>query len=240
MPYSLLDRARPHLNHHAHPLAACLALSATLWFATGCSALEPAEPVTPMAFPISLSIRGGGDPIEGARVSENHSLLGATGATGVLELALDGAEGETASLTVQCPDGFASPPQPLRVGLRHLAAGSPAPRFEIECIELVHTLVAGVRAENGARLPIVHLNQVVGHTDDFGVGHVQLEASDDQPITLTLDTHARPDLLPQNPTLTFMAPPNDALVLLEQKFSVKKAPPVKRRPAPMPTRVGAS
>jgi hypothetical protein len=140
---------------------------------------------------------------------------------------------------VKCPDGFASPQRPLAVGLRRLAPGSPQPRFEAECVPLLHSIVAGVRTENAASLPILHLNQVVGHTDELGVGHVLLEASEHQQITLTLDTREHPNVLPQSPALTFVAPEREALVLLEQKFTVKKPPPPPRKRAPpRPTRIG--
>jgi hypothetical protein len=205
----------------------------------GCSVLEPPPSPPPVSFPVTVAVHGGADPLAGVQVIEGDSVLGTTDATGLLNLTLSGAEGDTATLRLDCPDGFASPPQPLAVGLRLLAPGSPAPRFDVDCVELVHTVVAGVRSENGPDLPIIHLNQVIGLTDSHGVGHVLLETTDDQPITLTLDTRQRPDLLPQSPTLTFVAPATDALVLLEQKFAIKKAPPVRRKAVSLPTRIGS-
>jgi hypothetical protein len=206
---------------------------------TGCSVLEPPPSPPPVSFPVTVAVQGGGDPLASVQVIEGDNVLGTTDASGLLNLTLSGTEGDTATLRLHCPDGFASPAQALGVGLRLLAPGSPAPRFDVDCVELVHTVVAGVRSENGPGLPIVHLNQVIGITDALGIGHVLIEATNDQPITLTLDTRQRPDLLPQSPTLTFVAPDTDALVLLEQKFAIKKAPPVRRKAVILPTRIGS-
>jgi hypothetical protein len=112
-----------------------------------------------------------------------------------------------------------------------MTAGSPEPRFEVECVSLVHTIVVGLRAEHGANLPILRLNQVVGKTSVEGVAHVALEAAPNEQVTLTLDTSEAPSLLPQNPTLSFVTKDRDELVLLEQKFTVKKKPVV-RAPRP--------
>jgi hypothetical protein len=203
-----------------------------------CSALDPSPPESGPTFPVILSVkRDAANPVPGAGIFEGSNLLGTTDATGTVQLALSGVEGGSASLNVKCPDGFASPQLPLRVGLRRLAPNSPAPRFNSECVPLVHSIVAAVRTENGPNLPISFLNQVVGHTDELGVGHVLLETAPRQPITLTLDTREHPNLSPQNPALTFMAPEREALVLLEQKFMVKKVKAPRPRQAPRPTRI---
>jgi hypothetical protein len=85
--------------------------------------------------------------------------------------------------------------------------------------------VVGVRAENGAHLPILRLKSVVGQTDEQGIAHVLLEASSNERIALTLDTSKSPALLPQNPTLDFTTRDADELVLVSQKFTVKQAAP---------------
>lgn len=205
---------------------------------TACSALDPSPPELSPTFPVLLTVqRDAASPLAGAQILDGAYPLGTTDATGTVHLELSGVEGGSVALTVKCPDAFASPQRPLTVGLRRLAPGSPAPRFNTECVPLVHSVVAAVRAENGPHLPISFLNQVVGHTDELGVGHVLLEASGHQPITLTLDTREHPNVLPQNPALTFMAPEHEALVLLEQKFTVKKLKAPRQRGRPRPTRI---
>jgi hypothetical protein len=207
---------------------------------SACSALDPSAAPPAATFPVLLTVQhDGATPVAGVQVLEAGHLIGTTDATGSVPLELSGVEGGSASLALKCPDGFASPQKPLEVGLRRLAPGSPPPRFNSECVPLVHSIVAAVLAENGPNLPISFLNQVIGHTNELGVGHVLLEASEHQQITLTLDTRAQPHVLPQNPALTFVAPEHDALVLLEQDFTVKKAKARARGPSrPRPTRIG--
>lgn len=204
-----------------------------------CSVLDPSNPLPEATFPVLLTVqRDGATPVAGAQVLEGGHVIGTTDATGSVPLQLSGVEGGTATLSLRCPDGFASPPRPLDVGLRRLGPGSPPPRFNSECVPLVHSIVAAVRAENGPNMPISFLNQVVGHTDQLGVGHILLEATNHQQITLTLDTRDHPHVLPQNPALTFVAPEHEALVLLEQSFTVKKPKARPRRPSrPRPTRI---
>ncbi len=207
-------------------------------FMVACSALDPSPPEASPTFPVLLSVkRDATSAVAGAQIFEGSSLLGTTDDTGTVQIELSGVEGGSVALSVKCPEGFASPQLPLTIGLRRLAPSSPAPRFNAECVPLVHSIVAAVRTENGPNLPISFLNQVVGHTDELGVGHVLLEASGHQQITLTLDTRQHPDVSPQNPALTFVAPEHEALVLLEQKFMVKKAEAPRQRRGPRPTRL---
>jgi len=141
------------------------------------------------------------------------------------------------ALGIQCPAAFASPPQPLVVGLRHLSDGSPAPTFEVECVSLVHSFVVGISAERGARLPLLYLTQPIGETDEFGIAHVLLQASDQEQISLTLDTSARPELRPQSPSLTFVTAPRDELVLLTQRFVEERRPRPRLLPRQIPREI---
>jgi len=161
-------------------------------------------------------------PLAGVQVLIGTRPVGTTDASGSVRLSLTGNEGDVAALGVKCPDGFASPEKPMTVGLRHFSEGSPAPRFETQCVPLVRSFVVGVRTENGANLPIRRLNRVIGQTDDFGVAHLLLQAAPRDQVVLTLDTSAILALRPQNPTLTFVAPERDQMILLEQKFTLKK------------------
>jgi len=174
-------------------------------------------------YPVQITAHADdGSLLSGVQLLIGTKSVGATDTTGSVRLALLGNEGDVASVSVKCPQGYASPEKPIVVGLRHMAEGSPPPRFETVCIPLVRSLVIGVRAENGGHLPIKRLNQVVGETDDYGVAHIYLQAAPHDLITLTLDTGARDNLRPQSPTLQFLAPDRDELVLLEQKFTVQK------------------
>lgn len=183
---------------------------------------EQAAPVS-TSYPVQIIARADAKgPLAGVQILLGTRTVGTTDASGSASLSLQGNEGDVAALDVKCPETFASPEKPLRVGLRHFAPGSPPPRFETQCIPLVRSFVVGVRTENGAHLPIRRLNKVVGRTDDFGVAHLLLQAGPRDQVVLTLDTSENELLRPQNPTLTFVAPDHDQLVLLELKFTVLK------------------
>jgi hypothetical protein len=174
-------------------------------------------------FPISVSAYGDArEPLAGVELYEQKKLLGKTDAAGRVSLKLRGSEGGTVSLRVKCPTTFKSPEKPIVVGLRLMSQGSPAPKFETECVPLVRTVVVGLRAENGPNLNIVRLNQVVGRTDEHGVAHVRLQVAPGEQVALTLNTTSNPFLRPQSPTVSFVAADRDEMLLLEQKFTLLK------------------
>jgi hypothetical protein len=181
-----------------------------------------------------LARRDGGKPVPGAKVLHGKAVIGTTDAQGAANLALQGAEGDTVSLSVKCPEGFASPEKPIQLGLRRLLPGSPQPKFEAECMALVRTIVVGIRADKGPHLPIVRLNQVVGETDSHGAAHVELQASVNEQVALTLKTNDYPGLRPQNPILSFVVQDRDEMVLLEQKFTPPKKVIVRAPPKMIP------
>lgn len=177
-----------------------------------------------------------GHGIMGAQILSGKKVAATTNDTGTAKLSFHGQEGTTVSLSVKCPERYASPSKPITVGLRHLDPGSPAPRFEAKCVRQTHSIVVGIKADNGSNLPIVRLGQVIGKTDEGGTAHLLLETSPDEQVTLTLDTSGNSLLRPENPNLTFVSKDTDEMVLLEQKFTVlKKYVPhyVKPRPKPL-------
>ena len=193
------------------------------------SGSEP--PAAAAAYPLLIAAQTDVDePLAGVRVARQGVVLGSTDASGRAAIALEGSEGDRVALDITCPEGFTSPAEPVVAGLRHLAPGSPAPTFEVACIPRVHSFVVGIHAEHGTLLPVLHLGKPVGHTDTRGVAHVLLRAPGQAQVSLTLDTSGRPGLRPQNPTLTFVAPDRDELVLFEQQLSELKAPPPRRSP----------
>ena len=211
----------------------CIALSVV-----ACAHREPERTLARSAgFPVLIEARSeDGSAVSDVQISSGTEPLGHTGSNGRVELALSGDEGDRATLSVHCPTGFASPERPLSVGLRHLSRGSPPPKFEVTCLRLVHSVLVGVLASSGPYLPILHLKQKVGETDEHGVAHVLLSAGNDERLTLTLDTSRSPGLRPQNPSLSFIARDHDEFVLLEHKFVEERPRAVRvvRRRGPQP------
>jgi hypothetical protein len=205
----------------------------------GCAKNEPdlaPEPEAP--FPLLVAVDSDpGHPVGGAKVVFKTKPIATSDGAGMARVEVSGTEGDTVSLAIQCPDGFASPEKALVVGLRHLAAGSPPPRFEARCTPMVRTVVVALRAENGPNLPVLHLGQPVAQTDPNGVAHFVLHVKPSEQIALTLSTadKSAEGLRPQNPSLQFVGKDQDAFVLLEQKFKVeKKKVYIKVAPRPTP------
>ncbi len=94
-------------------------------------------------------------PVAGARVLSGKRELGQTDASGLSRLRLQGRDGQTVPLSVECPPGFSSPEAPLPVALRELASGSPPPRYQAHCTATTHSVLVAIRADNGANLPIL-------------------------------------------------------------------------------------
>lgn len=219
---------RGSLKRTSQLLALGLALSS-------CSLLEDSDPAAaPPEFPITVSVYGDARrPLADVELYDQKKLVGKTNAAGRVDLKLTGKEGGTVSLRVKCPVTFKSPEKSIVVGLRLMSPGSPAPKFEAECVPLVRTVVVGLRAENGPNLNIIRLNQVVGRTDGQGVAHLSMQVSPGEQVALTLNTSDNSFLRPQNPTLSFVAADRDEMLLLEQKFTLLK-PVVRAKPRLIP------
>ena len=227
-------RADASTPHRRKLFAACAALASI-----ACHEVEApsTEPPAERRFAIVIEARADHrDPVAGAEITAGTQRIGVTDSAGRARVSLAGVEGERATLGVRCPTGFASPERPLVVGLRRLGNGSPPPKFEVDCVPLVHSVLVGIQVENGPGLPILHLKKRVGQTDEHGIAHVLLPAASEERVALTLDTSQNQSLRPQNPTLSFVMQNFDEFVLLEQKFVVQRAAaPVRtRRRGPQP------
>jgi len=160
-----------------------------------------------------------------------------TDSAGRARLSVQGSEGDNVELTVKCPAGFQSPSAPLVVPLRRFSCENCAPRFSAVCAPLVRTVVVGIRAENGANLPVIRFGKEIGRTDDAGAAHVILAVKAGEQVTLSLDTTSDaklPRRRPDNPTLTFVAKDADDFVTLEQRFEIEKPKSTAKPSAPRP------
>jgi len=209
----------------------------------GCGARDAEDP-SKRAFAVDVVVTSDpGRGTAGAELVAGGHGLAKTGPDGRAQVALLGSEGDTVEISVKCPAGFRSPPEPIAVSLRRLSTGSHAPTFMAHCAPLTRTVVVGIRTENGPNLPVTYLGTEVGRTDAWGAAHVLLTVKPNEQVTLALDTKSdadkRPKLRPENPTLTFVAKDKDDFVTLEQKFEIERTVVRVRAPAPRggPTRI---
>lgn len=182
------------------------------------------------------------DPGKGtpsAEIVARGRSIATTDGAGHVSLQLGGAEGDVVELSVKCPAGFESPSQPMSVAIHRLSTASRRPHFDARCAPQRRTVVVGVRADRGPNLPVMHLGREVARTDESGAALVALTVKPGEHVSLMLDTKTDatkgPKLLPESPTLTFVAQDRDDFVTLDQRFDVEKVVP---KSAPRSKRAG--
>lgn len=188
--------------------------------ALACSALEPVAPP-----PQEIIIRVAGDPgqpLKGATVQFNGKKVSESDAEGVAKLKLNGKDGDSYDLMINCPEGFLSPSKPLSVMVKRLADPNKRPEYEVSCPPTTRTVVVAVRADNGPNLPIMYLGREVARTDDAGAAHVMMKLKADESFNLVLNTESNDRLRPQNPTASFIVHDRDDVFTFDQKFDMEK------------------
>ena len=192
-------------------------------------------------FEVPVRAMSDGDvPVAGVALRVGNSPATLTGADGVARLRLRGRTGDELEVHATCPDGYASPPTPTKVTLYRVVAGAAPPARTLTCERASRRIVAAIRTTHAARLPIVRFGHEIGATDATGVAHVLVEGRPGEHVDLLLDT-AESGLRPKSPTLSFVIPPRDEIVFLEQSFDKPKVvepkpqPRVRRAVAKEPT-----
>jgi hypothetical protein len=187
-------------------------------------------------FPITVRVESDpGVPLVGARVSAQGAVSPESDRSGVIESVLSGRAGDSVALRVSCPEGFRSPDKPLSALLRPLEERGRRPEFRVSCPPLARKLVVAVRADHGPNLPLRYLGQEIARTDGRGAAHALLTAAAGDTLTVTLDTSAATQLMPQNPELKVTLKERDDIVVFDQAFRAPKPPkPKPRKPPPPP------
>jgi hypothetical protein len=169
-----------------------------------------------------------GQPLAGAELLLMGQVAGASNPDGVVELRAAGQEGERIKYKVRCPPDHRSPEQALIITLTTLSGAAPPPEYRVRCTPESRSVVIAVRAQRGPDLPVTYLGREVARTDASGAAHWQLQLARSETVEVTLDTSARPDLRPQNPSKRFESPDEDAVLLFDQDFVVELPPPPPR------------
>ena len=170
-----------------------------------------------------------GVPLAAAELLAGSRSLARSDANGTIDVELPGRPGDAVQLQLHCPEGYRTPEESLSVMLREPQARERPPEFSISCPPLTRTLVVAVRADQGPSLPVRYLGEEVARTDAAGAAHALLRAKPGEALTLSLDTSAEPQLMPQQPELQLSVPDHDDLVVFDQAFT---RPIPKRKPLP--------
>jgi hypothetical protein len=221
-------------------MAACLIVLAQ----TSCAPLDGAFAPPPEApFEVAVEVTRDTDtPLEGVPVFLSGVMVGASDGGGVVRAAITGRQGDSVSLAVRCPQGFDLEGGPTAVTLRRFAPGSPPPTYAMRCAPSARTVVAAIRAENGAGLPVLLLGREIARTDGSGIAHVVLEATPGDTVELVLGTDGPEGALlrPKNPAFSLQIRDGDDYVVLDQKLEVVQKPQVAVKRGPrraLPSRI---
>ncbi len=195
---------------------------------TGCA------PAAPRVFGQDAIIRVESDPgvpIDGAVVTYEGKLLVKTSNDGRARLRLAGHDGDTFRVAIGCPEGFQLVgASEVDILVRRAEETKSIPEFSARCARLTRRAVVAIRAQNGAFLPVMQLGREIGRTDASGAATIALDVAPGSDVELVLDTRGQKKIHPQNPVLGFKAPDRDDMFVLDQVFTVDKAPVVRFAP----------
>lgn len=205
---------------------------------------EPPPPTYTLTF---RATSDGEDPIAGASVATEDTVLGQTDSNGILRIQFQGKEGTTIPITVACPDTYDTTDPEITLTLRRVVAlgteqgAAPELRRDIDCVPRQRTSVLIVRARGRAGLPVLVDGEQRAVTDDGGVAHLVFASAPGREVTVQISTADAPRLRPQNPSRTFTLPTEDDILWMDQPFEEQRVRRRRRRPPPgpeLPVRLG--
>lgn len=179
------------------------------------------QPPPPAPFKAVVTVTGDpGRPLFGVPITTGKKEPVLTNTEGKANLLFNGAEGDIREVNVTCPVGHQQVKGSIAIRLTRVV-GDAVPTYAVSCPPLRRKVVVAVRAVNGPHLPVKYLNQVVATTDAGGAAHFALEIEPGT-FSVQLDTSERKDLFPPNPGKILSVGQRDDVLVLDQKFEVKK------------------
>lgn len=165
-------------------------------------------------------------PLSRVALTRATRALGETPASGLLELTLQGTEGQAVALGVVCPDGFVEQTEPRVVRLastRAVGSGASAPiKVDVVCERRQRNVVLVVRTTGVAGLPITVNGERAGITDGNGIAHVLVRvARAVRSLEVAFDTQGRRELLGQSNRRLLELGPSDTVLVVDQRFAAK-------------------
>jgi hypothetical protein len=167
-----------------------------------------------------------GKPLPGLQLTAAGTSLGVTDGAGRKSFEIPGVEGQRVDLAATCPARYSGPRERPAFLLKHTRtadghAGDKPIEVSLTCDANEHLALVAVQTGQ-AGLPIMSHGQVLGQTSETGTAHVMLREATGKTFQLMLDTSAKPELRPENPTHTFTVTQKDAFSVWDQPFEVEK------------------
>lgn len=177
-----------------------------------------------------------GELLEGVKFATSSSTIGTSNAKGTVSVNMKGSDGQSLPITTTCPDGYVGPEQTSTLKLtevRRVNQENPsALGIAVTCTRKLREVVLVVRTTNAASLPVDVGGKTVGTTDENGNAHVRLQLDREvRSLSVSLGTNDSPALRPQNPSRVYELDGQDAILLVDQSFTIDRKVVVKKRVA---------
>jgi hypothetical protein len=193
-------------------------------------------PLPELARPFELrAVTPAGEAVPGVRAWLGGALLGETSSDGVLRATLRGRAHQRIILSWACPAAYEPPAAERELAIDPSAASTPAPqaplKLEARCtpLDIEAALVVRASGAPASGLPVVVRDEMVARTDAEGFAHVLLRARRGSALTVGLDTHEHPALVPASPLETFQLGDADTILLFDRKLATPAVKPKSAR-----------
>ncbi len=194
-----------------------------LVLAGGCAEEEGRFPV------VVMTQTDDGQPLPDLPVTVGKTPAGRTDANGKLKLRVVGKEGARVATTVETPTGYRATSPSNAIVLRRLGgidgtSGHPLPIEHVVKFSPLQRQYAVLVRAGIPGIPVETFGTQQAVTNGKGVAMFLYEGTPGDELQVKLVTDGRPDLLPRNPTQSFLLATRSEAYLVKERFTaIKKA-----------------
>lgn len=189
-------------------------------------------------FPVIVSTEtDDGQPLPDLPVTVGKTPAGRTDANGKLKMRVVGKEGARVAITVDTPKGYRAASTANAVVLRRLGgidgtSGHPLPIEHIVKFSPLQRQYAVLVRAGVAGIPIETFGTQQAVTNGKGVAMFLYEGTPGDELQVKLVTDGHPELMPRNPTQSFLLATRSEAYLVKERFTaIKKAVHKKAKPS---------
>ena len=188
-------------------------------------------------FPVIVSTEtDDGQPLPDLPVTVGKTPAGRTDANGKLKMRVVGKEGARVTVSVETPKGYRAASTSDAVVLRRLGgidgtSGHPLPIEHVVKFSPLQRQYAVLVRAGIPGIPVETFGTQQAVTNGKGVAMFLYEGTPGDELQVKLVTDGRPDLLPRNPTQSFLLATRSEAYLVKERFTaIKKAVHKKAKP----------